>query len=175
MSHYHCSWSEYHDLCEKLVAKVAKSGWQFDSLLCLARGGMRPGDIFSRVYDIPLAVLSTSSYRDDAGKVQGALDISRHITGCSELKGRVLLVDDLCDSGKTIKEVRTKLLEGHPAITDIKVAVLWVKACSVYEPDFYVMKFEDSPWIHQPFEEYDDIGAKALLDRCAEKFGADGY
>lgn len=175
MSHYHCSWSEYHDLCEKLVAKVAKSGWQFDSLLCLARGGMRPGDIFSRVYGIPLAVLSTSSYRDEAGTVQGALDISRHITGCKELTGRVLLVDDLCDSGETIREVRARLLEGHPKITELRVATIWVKACSVFHPDYCAMQFADSPWIHQPFEEYDDIGTQALLERCQKKFGPQGY
>ena len=48
------SWQDYIDLNEQLVLKVADSGWKFDSLLCLARGGMRPGDIFSRVYSKPL-------------------------------------------------------------------------------------------------------------------------
>ena len=63
MSDISYTWEEYIDLNEKLVAMVAKSGWQFDSILCLSRGGMRPGDFFSRVYDMPLAVLATSSYR----------------------------------------------------------------------------------------------------------------
>lgn len=54
MSDISYTWEEYIDLNEKLVAMVAKSGWQFDSILCLSRGGMRPGDFFSRVYDMPL-------------------------------------------------------------------------------------------------------------------------
>ena len=41
---------------------------------------MRPGDILSRVFDKPLAIMSTSSYRSDAGTVQGKLDIARYIT-----------------------------------------------------------------------------------------------
>lgn len=46
------SWDDYIRLNEKLVATVAKSGWEFDNILCLSRGGMRPGDFFSRVYDM---------------------------------------------------------------------------------------------------------------------------
>ena len=50
-SHAHYNWNEYIDLCERLVARVGMSGWQFDCVLCLARGGMRPGDFFSRIYN----------------------------------------------------------------------------------------------------------------------------
>ena len=81
MQHDHIDWNQYRDLCERLVARVGASGWEFDSLLCLARGGMRPGDIFSRVYSKPLAIMTTSSYREAAGTVQGDLDIAKYITG----------------------------------------------------------------------------------------------
>ena len=80
-THAHFDWNTYIELCERLVARVAKSGWQFDSLLCLARGGMRPGDFFSRIYGKPLAIMTTSSYREAAGTVQGDLDIAKYITG----------------------------------------------------------------------------------------------
>jgi hypoxanthine phosphoribosyltransferase len=69
--HLYVSYDEYHNLIEKLAIKVHQSGWQFDTILCLARGGMRPGDILSRVFDKPLAIMSTSSYRADAGTHQG--------------------------------------------------------------------------------------------------------
>ena len=112
MADRYYSWDAYIDLNERLVAKVAESGWQFDSILCLSRGGMRPGDFFSRVYDMPLAILATSSYREKAGTVQSDLDIAECITGVSELSGKVLLVDDMVDSGKTIREVVRHPLEG---------------------------------------------------------------
>ena len=79
--HLYVSYDEYHSLIEKLAIKVHQSGWQFDTILCLARGGMRPGDILSRIFDKPLAIMSTSSYRADAGTTQGALDIARFKIG----------------------------------------------------------------------------------------------
>jgi hypoxanthine phosphoribosyltransferase len=104
--HLYVSYDEYHNLIEKLALKVFQSGWQFDTILCLARGGMRPGDILSRVFSKPLAIMSTSSYRADAGTVQGHLDIARFITTPKgEIAGRVLLVDDLADTGHTLKAV----------------------------------------------------------------------
>ena len=169
MSDISYTWDEYIDLNEKLVAMVAKSGWQFDSILCLSRGGMRPGDFFSRVYDMPLAVLATSSYREAKGTVQSDLDISDCITGVSELKGRVLLVDDMVDSGKTIREVIEHLKKRYPGITEIRVAVLWYKAHSVLVPDWHVEYLEDNPWIHQPFECYDALGPAKLIELVEEE------
>ena len=74
--HLYVSYDEYHQLIEKLALKIHLSGWRFDTILCLARGGMRPGDILSRIFGVPLAIMSTSSYRAAAGKVQGHLDIA---------------------------------------------------------------------------------------------------
>ena len=72
--------------------KVAHSGWEFDQILCLARGGMRPGDVLSRVFDKPLAIMSTSSYRAEAGTIQGRLDMAKFVTmPKGDLVGRVLL------------------------------------------------------------------------------------
>jgi hypothetical protein len=100
--HLYVSWDEYHMLIERLALKVHNSGWEFDQILCLARGGMRPGDVLSRVFDKPLAIMSTSSYRADAGTIQGRLDLAKYITmPKGELAGRVLLVDDLADTGVT--------------------------------------------------------------------------
>lgn len=157
------SWDDYIRLNEKLVATVAKSGWEFDNILCLSRGGMRPGDFFSRVYDMPLAILSTSSYREAKGTVQSTLDIAECVTGVSRLEGRVLLVDDMVDSGKTIKEVIEVLKQRYPEITEIRVAVLWYKSHSVLKPDWYVEYLPDNPWIHQPFESYDCMGKEAII------------
>ena len=152
------SWDEYHHAIEALALMVHESGWRFDHVLCLARGGMRPGDIFSRIFDVPLAILSTSSYREEEGTVRGNLDIAKYITMTrGSLSGRVLLVDDLVDSGVTLEQVQTHLRANFPAVTEVKSAVIWVKACSSVRPDFYLQYLESNPWIHQPFEEYDGL------------------
>ena len=43
-------WDEYHRLIELLALAVHDSGWKFDNILCLARGGLRVGDQLSRIY-----------------------------------------------------------------------------------------------------------------------------
>ena len=165
--HLYVSYDEYHNLIEKLALKVHQSGWEFDTILCLARGGMRPGDILSRIFDKPLAIMSTSSYRAEAGTIQGRLDIAKYITmPKGELAGRVLLVDDLADSGVTLKAV-VERLRGMPAIAELRSAVIWTKGVSSYTPDYYVDMLETSPWIHQPFEEYDNLRPDALAKKFA--------
>jgi hypoxanthine phosphoribosyltransferase len=163
--HLYVSWDEYHMLTERLALKVHNSGWDFDQILCLARGGMRPGDVLSRVFDKPLAIMSTSSYRADAGTIQGRLDIAKYITlPKGELAGRVLLVDDLSDSGVTLQAV-VERLRGMPAIRELRSAVIWVKGGSAYTPDYYVEALPTSPWIHQPFEEYDSLRPEGLAKK----------
>ncbi|MDQ9171122.1 phosphoribosyltransferase [Oxalobacteraceae bacterium R-40] len=160
------SWQEYERAIEALALKIHQSGWHFDLILCLARGGLRPGDILSRIFNLPLAILSTSSYREEAGRKQGELDIARHISiSKGKIAGNVLLIDDLVDSGVTLQQVHRRLNEQFPDVNDIKTAVIWYKACSIFVPDFYLSYLQSNPWIHQPFEVYDSIDPDQLEDR----------
>ena len=164
--HLYVSYDEYHNLIEKLAIRIHQSGWQFDTILCLARGGMRPGDILSRIFDKPLAIMSTSSYRAEAGTVQGNLDIARYITTPKgEIAGRVLLVDDLADSGLTLNAVVSQLRNNYQPITELRTAVIWTKGVSTFKPDYQVDYLPSNPWIHQPFESYDALGPDKLLEK----------
>ena len=162
--HLYVSYDEYHNLIEKLAIKVHQSGWQFDTILCLARGGMRPGDILSRIFDKPLAIMSTSSYRADAGTTQGALDIARFITTPKgEIAGKVLLVDDLADTGETLNAVIHQLKNNYTPITELRSAVIWTKGISTFQANYSVETLPTNPWIHQPFESYDSLSPTELL------------
>ncbi|GAB1382678.1 MAG TPA: phosphoribosyltransferase [Ottowia sp.] len=162
--HLYVSYDEYHGLIEKLALKVHQSGWEFDTILCLARGGMRPGDILSRIFDVPLAIMSTSSYRAEAGKVQGHLDIAHYITTPQgQIAGKVLLVDDLADTGVTLQAVVDRLRNDYPPITELRTAVLWTKGSSSFAADYSVEHLPTNPWIHQPFESYDGLTPDKLL------------
>lgn len=164
--HLYVSYDEYHSLIEKLALKVYQSGWEFDTILCLARGGLRPGDILSRVFNKPLAIMSTSSYRAEAGTVQGHLDIARFITTPrGEIAGKVLLVDDLADSGKTLNAVIENLRTHYKPITELRSAVIWTKNASVFTADYSVEFLPSDPWIHQPFESYDSLSPAKLMEK----------
>ncbi len=166
MKDLYVDWDEYHRQIERLGLAIHESGWDFDSLLCLARGGLRVGDVISRIYDMPLAILAASSYREAAGKSQGVLDIGEYITMTqSELSGHLLLVDDLVDSGVTLNRVVVHLRQRYPAVTELRSAVIWYKACSSFVPDYYVEYLPTNPWIHQPFEVYDAMGPEKLAAR----------
>ena len=164
--HLYVSYDEYHNLIEKLALKVYQSGWEFDTILCLARGGMRPGDVLSRIFSKPLAIMSTSSYRAQEGTLQGNLDIARYITTPQgEIAGRVLLVDDLADTGHTLQEVVKLLKTQYAPITELRSAVIWTKGVSTFECDYSVEFLPTNPWIHQPFEGYDSMRPLQLLDK----------
>ena len=166
MKDLYVDWDEYHRLIERLSLTIHESGWSFDSLLCLARGGLRVGDVISRIFDMPLAILAASSYRVAAGRSQGSLDIARYITTTQdELSGNLLLVDDLVDSGVTLSRVVAHLKQRYSAISEVRTAVIWYKACSTFAPEFYVEYLPTNPWIHQPFEVYDAMGPQKLAAR----------
>ncbi|MCF8159816.1 MAG: phosphoribosyltransferase [Polaromonas sp.] len=164
--HLYVSYDEYHGLIEKLAIKIFQSGWEFDTILCLARGGMRPGDILSRVFDKPLAIMSTSSYRAGSGTQQGNLDIAHYITTPKgEIAGKVLLVDDLADSGLTLHAVIDQLKNNYKPITELRSAVIWTKSLSNFTPDYSVEFLPTNPWIHQPFEGYDSMRPEHLIKK----------
>ena len=156
MADLHVTWEEYRRTIELLAVSVRDSEWRFDQIVCIARGGMRVGDVLSRIFKLPLAIISTHSYEAGAGTVRGKIAVAKHITMTGARMGeRVLLVDDLVDSGVTLDVVKRHLAAEYPDIREIRTAVLWVKACSSSRPDYCVHTLSDSPWIHQPFEPYD--------------------
>ncbi len=167
MPDLHISWSEYHQKIERLAAKIHHSDWNFNQIICLARGGLRVGDTLSRIYNQPLAILATSSY-GVGNQIRGSLVFSRDLTmTTANLGSRVLLVDDLVDSGITLQKTLA-WLDCHYGfyIDEVKTAVLWYKGCSVVAPDYYVDFLPGNPWIHQPFEVYEQMTPEQLATQC---------
>lgn len=165
MSDLFVSWSEYHHKIEQLAAQIYQSGWEFNQIVCIAKGGLRVGDILCRLYEKPLAILVASSYTGPGYQTRSAIRFSRHLGMTTEtLDSPVLLVDDLVDSGVSLQESITwlKTYTGD-RLLELRTAVLWYKACSVTTPDYYVDYLPDNPWIHQPFEIYERISLPELV------------
>jgi hypoxanthine phosphoribosyltransferase len=164
MPDLYVSWSDYHQKIEQLAAKIYQSNWQFNQIICLARGGLQVGDILSRIYKQPLAILATSSYIGPGKQERGALTFSRHLTMIADQLGsRILLVDDLLDSGITLQQTIPWLKQRYGSqIEEIRTAVIWYKASSIIAPDYYADYLPDNPWIHQPFEHYEYLDPAAL-------------
>ncbi|MEP7276163.1 MAG: phosphoribosyltransferase family protein, partial [Betaproteobacteria bacterium] len=162
------TWDQYNTLVERLALAVHDSGFRFNQIICIARGGMRVGDVLSRIYEQPLAILSTHSYSAEGGTLRSDLVIAEHMTMTKPRLGdKILLVDDMVDSGHTLQAVHAELPRRFAHITELRSAVLWWKACSVFKPDYHVDYLPDNPWIHQPFEVYDNLRPEQLRERFA--------
>ena len=172
MPDLYVTWSDYHQKIESLAIKIYQSGWQFNQIVCVAKGGLRVGDILSRLYRQPLAILSAASYGGKDNRDRGKIIISEHLSLIQPLGDRILLVDDLVDSGISLVESVNWLQEQYgQEIKEIRTAVIWYKGTSVKTPNYYVDYLPDNPWIHQPFEKYEQISISELtskmgVDQC---------
>ncbi|PSN14438.1 phosphoribosyltransferase [filamentous cyanobacterium CCP5] len=167
MSDFYVSWDDYHRDIDTLALKIHDSGWEFNQIVCLAKGGLRIGDILCRLFDVPLAILSTDSYGGEDNRMRGDITFSRELSmTTANLGSRELLVDDLVDSGQSL-ERSIRWLESKYGfyVDEMRTAVLWSKGCSTIRPDYYVTFLDDNPWIHQPFEEYEQMSPADLSAR----------
>ena len=74
------------------------------------------------------------------------MDIAQFITITrGTLSGRVLLVDDMVDTGMTFNKVFDHLKNQFAEITELRSAVLWWKGHSQATPDYYVDKLPTNP------------------------------
>jgi len=168
MADLYVTWDEYHHAIERLAATIHDSAWRFNQIVCIARGGLRVGDTLSRIFKLPLAIISTQSYAGAGGRERGTLTVAEHMTMTTPTLGdRVLLVDDLVDSGVTLDVVRRHLRDTYPAIVELRTAVLWYKGCSRCAPDYFVRFLPENPWIHQPFEPYERMAVSELCARAS--------
>lgn len=161
MSDLYISWEEYTTKIEQLAIKVHEASFEYNQIVCIAKGGLRIGDVLSRLFNIPLAILSVESYHGETNSIQnqqGQFSFSRDLAKTTPNVGsHVLLVDDLADSGKTlIKSIKwLEIYYGFYLDQKIHTAVLWHKSSSLYKPNYCVDFLKESPWIHMPFEKYE--------------------
>ena len=101
MKDIYITWEDYHKKIEQLAKKVHEDNLKFNQIICIAKGGLRVGDIFSRLFNVPLAILSVESYHGDSDDIknqQGQFTFSRDLAKTTpNLGSHVLLVDDLAD------------------------------------------------------------------------------
>lgn len=167
MSELYISWSDYHRHIEILASKIYESQWEFNQIICIAKGGLRIGDIFCRLFNKPLGILYTQSYGGVNNRTKGELTIADNLLMLEKKTGsRILLVDDLVDSGVSLGQSKIWLENSFTKeIEEIRTAVIWYKGSSVVKPDYYVDYLPDNPWIHQPFECYEQMSPENLAKK----------
>ena len=164
------TFDEYTKIVEKLAIEIHNS-YKPTVLVGIMRGAAPILDILSRVLKLPIAYIVIQSYSGDGMEDnQGQLMFAREISSLAENKDfdRVLLIDDLSDTGLTLNKSIEWLKRYEPTknfIKEVKTACLWKKKSSSFEPDFCPVKLETDPWIVQPTEHYEELSIKEIIER----------
>ena len=112
-----------------------------DTILAVARGGMTLGHALAMSLDIRnLQSIRVESYDGESQRE------TVNILGKSDLRNskRVLVVDDIVDSGKTLAALMPYLRSQYPHC-EFKIATLFTKSTAVFQADFSL--HEAKEWI----------------------------
>lgn len=134
-----------------LAQQIADDDFEPDIVLAIARGGL--GIAMGLGYALDVKNLSAVNVEYYTG-VDTRLDVPIMLPptpAAIDLAGlKVLVADDVADTGKTLEHVR-RFLEGH--VAEAKVAVIYEKSRSVVKPDYVWRRTDDwidFPWSDQP-------------------------
>ena len=164
------SWEQYHQTVEKLAIQIEQSKYKPTILIGIMRGAAPMIDVLSRIFKLKCAYLAVESYSGKGMEdEQGNIIFSREMSSIApNMGGRILLCDDLSDTGITFNKSIDWLKNYEPIknkIEDIKTATLWKKKKSTFDPDYCAVKLPDNPWIVQPFEIYEEIRIEEIIKK----------
>ena len=139
MQRYYYSYSEFlKDI--KILSKVIKE-FKPEAILAIARGGLTLGHFLSISLDIREIYTINSIYYNEDKKLDNIKIYN--IPNLKDYK-RVIIVDEIVDSGKTVDEVLKKLKKIYPNI-QFKTASIFYKNNALVIPDFKIK--ETNRWI----------------------------
>jgi len=168
------SWPVMIDWIDQLSNHIKDDKYKPDSILAIARGGLVPGRLIADHLRLKsLYVMKVEFYTNEEKGARGKEP--KTTQECPEFKKgeKVLVVDDISDSGESLKHAVKALKEKNEGI-EIKVAVLYRREETAYIPD-YCIETEER-WVIFPWEEHEflqdryDFYLKSLtLEETQEK------
>jgi xanthine phosphoribosyltransferase len=141
------SWDQFHRDARALAWRLAGAG-PFEALVCITRGGLVPAAIVAR--ELGIRVIETvcvASYEHQRqGELQVLKKIAADVVGAGGGQGeKVLIVDDLVDTGKTAKLVREMLPKAH-------FATVYAKPMGRPQVDTFITEVSQDTWIFFPWD-----------------------
>ncbi|MBA1446243.1 MAG: phosphoribosyltransferase [Gammaproteobacteria bacterium] len=150
------TWEQSYQLARKLACQVREDGFAAEIIVAISRGGLIPARVLSDHLNLfDLATLKIEHYH--AAHKEGIARVKYPLT--AEIEGRrVLLVDDVSDSGDTFQVAVQHLFEqGEPA--SLRTAVLHHKRVSRYVPDYFSQEVTEWRWLIYPWAVMEDLSS----------------
>jgi uncharacterized protein len=149
------TWNRVYALSRLLSLKIRDARYTPDIIVAIGRGGYVPARILADYLDMmALTSMKIEHYARGADKQTEArvkYPLGENVTGM-----RVLVVDDVSDSGDTFQVALAHIRKRfQPAA--IKTAVLHHKIVSTYKPDFFAQRVVKWRWIIYPWAVVEDL------------------
>jgi hypoxanthine phosphoribosyltransferase len=142
------SWDAVIKYCEELAEKTR--GYEPDIIIGISRGGLVPARVLSDILDIKRVGIIGIVFYKKAGETIDKPEMTQELS--MDIKGKkVLLVDDVSDTGKSLRFAKECLENMGPS--QVKVAALHYKPGSLIEPDYYIGT--TTAWIVYPWEQHE--------------------
>ncbi len=142
------TWKEIQKSCLTLAGRTRADDFKPDLIIGVARGGWIPARILADLLGVSsLANLGIAFYTDIA-KTGKTPVITQPIS--DKIEGKiVLMVDDVADTGQSLKIGRDHVAELQPR--NLKIATIYKKPWSILTPDYFTS--ESDAWIIFPWEQ----------------------
>lgn len=143
---FHVSWDQFHRDARALAWRLAEME-PFAAIVAITRGGLVPAAIVARELDLRVVeTICVASY--DADNRQGRLEILKPIAAeiaPADGGAKILVVDDLVDTGATVRIVRDLLPKAH-------FAAVYAKPLGRPYVDTFMTEVSQDTWIYFPWD-----------------------
>lgn len=148
------TWEGQYRMAKALARKVRASGYRPDIVVAIGRGGYIPGRILC---DLLLQNMLTSLKVEHWGMAaQKEEEVVIRFPLCADVRGkRVLIVDDVTDTGDTLEAV-VRYVKGFDPL-EVRTAVLQHKEVSSFIPDYFALVCPVWRWIVYPWALHEDL------------------
>lgn len=146
------TWEKIYELLLNLASKIRKANFEPDVIVGISRGGWPPARIMSDLLENPELANVKAEFYLGVAKTKSEPVITQPVSVSVHGK-KILIVDDVADTGKSLRLVRLHLRE--QGATDVKIATIYYKPWSVVTPDWYELK--TSRWVIFPWERKETV------------------
>lgn len=146
------TWNQTYAMLLSQAEKILQSGFKPDIAVGITKGGWVPARVLSDLLEIPeLASVGVKFYLGVA-ETQNEPVLTQRVSAVVNGK-KVLLVDDVADTGKSLQLAKEHVLQ--QGATEVRIATLYYKPLSVTKPDYY--EKETRRWVVFPWETKETI------------------
>ena len=147
----HLTYKYIHTVVDELHNQLVRANYVPDFIMPIARGGIIPAGILGQYYpEARYYLIQTKSYVDKTAN-SVTIFIPKSIAKDIDKSSKILIVDDIYDTGNTLQEVRN-VLKDNGIKNNIATATLYLREEATGTPDFFVESIKKKVWLNFPWE-----------------------